>query len=288
MKKIIYTLIITSFFLFGVRISFAASVSISAQEFIKVGDTFEVIVSVDSGGELINSIDMVVDYPEDLISFAGYKTEEGVVKLWISSPKEANGKISFSGIIPGGVLGVYDANQKGLSAIPLTTLLFKAKISGAGEISFSKSEILKNDGHGTSLTHSEIGSVINIKEGNSVQTGGIEDKGIPEPFLISFIESSLFSATPSMIIFNTNDRESGIKEYQIKSAGEDWKVASSPVPVTKALFSNNIVVRAIDFNNNYREESIEIPGLLRAKYLFLILILLLSSVWLYKLLKYKI
>ncbi len=284
----IFTILFFSIISFGTK-ALAASVIVSSPANVKVGDTFEVDVKADTGGVLINSIDMALDYPKDLVSFSGYKNDGTVVRFWIQTPSLKDNKIYFSGIIPGGVLGLYDANKQGLSAIPLTRLFFIAKKAGSGEISFVKSDILENDGKGTSLVHDQKNAQVTISENkDSNNIDKIVDKNSPEPFEITFIESSLFSKTPSMIIFSANDIDSGIKEYKMNAGGSAWKDAQSPQPIAKGIFGRDITIRAFDFYGNFRDSVISIPGFVSTKLLLIFFGLLIFGILCYKMLKYRL
>jgi len=74
------------------------------------------------------------------------------------------GQVSFSGIIPGGVAGLYDASKKGLSPFPLVHLLFTPKNIGTTNLSFADSKLLENDGSGTPVVHDSPSVSITIQK----------------------------------------------------------------------------------------------------------------------------
>ncbi len=280
--------IIIFFFTFASNV-YGASIFVSDTPNIKTGDTFPVTVNLDTGQESINTVEVVLDFNEDLLSFAGYKDDESVIKLWVESPYEKQGQVYFSGIIPGGVNGVYDAEtQSGLRAIPLVDLLFVARGEGLADFVFTESKVLKNDGLGTSLFLESKQSSLSIEKqlGSSAPNTALNvDETPPEPFDISFIPASIFSKTPSMIMFSTNDLQSGIKEYQTKVSSGSWKQIKSPQPIRPSLMSRTVTVRAYDFNDNFTDASITIPGSHEVRFLIIVLVLFISGIWAYKLLK---
>jgi len=151
-------------FVFKANSTFAASVSFDVpSSSVSTGDKLNVTVNADTGGVLINSTELVVSYDNNLLSFSGYSDTNSVIKLWIDPPHADNGQISLSGIIPGGVSGLYDANKKGLGPVPLVHLLFVAKKPGTVTLSFVDSKILEQDGKGTALSHDNISTDIMIK-----------------------------------------------------------------------------------------------------------------------------
>ena len=178
MKKIIFIFII---FVAVCSISApsaeAASISFDTPVNIDKGENLDVVVNTDTDGVLINSIELVIAYNPDLLSFAGYSDENSVIKFWIDPPHATEGKIYLSGIIPGGVLGLYDAKKKGkldeLAPIPLFHLFFVAKDEGDAKFSFITSKILKHDGWGTPLLHEEFESQVIIKNNPNVKTTDI-------------------------------------------------------------------------------------------------------------------
>ncbi len=269
-----------------------ASLSFSLPSVTHIGENFEVLVKADTGGVLINSVNIAFEYNKDLVSFAGYKDDNTVVRLWVDAPhedKEALGVVSMSGIIPGGVSGLYDPTKQGISPVPIARLIFVANKEGTANFSFTKTQILKHDGKGTELPHEVKGGSIKV-DGTIVNDSSkkIIDQTAPEPFSLTLVDSSLFSRTPDMIFFNAEDGDSGIKNYQIKIGLQDWKDTKSPQPIMKSLFSRNITVRALDFYGNFEDSSLVVPGILPLPVLIIIILLLIfSGILGFKLLKYK-
>jgi hypothetical protein len=162
--------------------AFAANISFSLPTEMKVGENLDVIINADTGGILVNSIELVINYDESSLSFSGYSDDNAVIKLWIEPPHAEAGKIYLSGIVPGGVLGLYDPNKKGLSPVPLVNLFFVGKKTGDAKFSFDASKILKNDGEGTALAHEELsGSVMINNNPNS------KNPDIAKQEIISFL-----------------------------------------------------------------------------------------------------
>ncbi len=288
-KKII---IIVLFSIYALPVvSFAAEVFVSTPQNITIHETFEVLINANTDGELINSANIVLHYDNSLLSFSGYKNEGAMINLWIHSPYEKNSSIYMDGIIPGGVSGLYDPKKENPAPIPLARLLFNAKKAGNAEFSFTKTEILKHDGKGTQLVHRQIGGNIEVikKENELVKIENVLDKEKPEPFNVTFLESSVSSQTPSLIIFKANDLGSGIKEYQMSINGSEWVLIKSPQPVTKGLLPYTITVRAFDFDANFQDSSIRIPGAIPTWVLWSIAILVgvLFCIIAYRMIKYR-
>ena len=290
-KTILIPLIVLFYFIPWVAL--AAEISLSLPQSVNVGENFEVLINGNTDGVLINSVNIILDYDQDLMSFSGYKSDGTVISLWVDSPNEQNGNIYMSGIIPGGVFGLYDPNKQGLEAIPLARLFFTAKKDGNAVFSFIKTEIFKHDGKGTSLIHTDKGGKVTIRDkviakSNEIKVDDIFDNEKPEPFEITLVEPSIFGETPLMIIFNANDTGSGIKEYKINDGALGvWKNVQSPQEISQGILSRNVTIRAFDFYGNFQDSSIRIPGFGLPRFLWIILILIIFCIVGYKVLKYK-
>jgi len=288
--SIIFIFFFLLLFSFSQRV-FSASIFVTIPEIVNStvnpGEIFTLDVVADTDGVSVNSVSLVLDYNENLVFFSGYKADDGMIKFWIDSPKEKDGKIYLSGIIPGGVSGLYDPNKTTVVGIPLVRLLFTAEQAGNASFSFIESSLLRNDGKGSVLPHEQNGlSLIidnDINKNSDIEN--IIDQTSPLPFVVDFISSSFFSKTPSMIIFNAVDAESGIKSYKIKIGASIWKNTQSPQVISKGFFSYNVAVRATDFYGNFRDANIRIPGIVSFRLLLVIFILFLSSIFGYKMLK---
>lgn len=269
----------------------ASSVYIVAPKDINNDKPFSVSVEIDTENVSINSFDIAIVYPRDLVSFSGYKEDGSIKKIWITQPTEIDGTIHLSGIIPGGVDGMYDPDKVGLQPIPIINLLFSAKNSGKGLFGIINSEILKNDGIGSPLIHENRdasfvvpNSIVFLSNNEYYKSDDVEP---PLPIQVEYIPAGIFSKTPSMIWFSTTDIGTGVKKYQLRIRGGSWKDITSPFPIQKAIFKRDLVIRAVDFNDNVRETKIEEPGLLSMNQVFLILFLSLCCYSLFFMVKRK-
>jgi len=272
MKKLLFIL---SIFFISVLDAHAADVSILAPKVVSDSKPFPISVNLDTSGNPINLFDITISYPKDIVTFKGYKEENSIKKTWFVSPTDSAGTVHFSGIIPGGVDGVYDPDKEGLQDITLVQLLFSANNNGQGDFKITHSDILQNDGLGTPLSHTNNNaSIIISKNINSTNEEELEeaakDKEPPQPFDIQFIPNELFSRTPAMIIFSTIDITPGVEKYQLQYK-DLWKDVISPLPTPKGLLKRVVTIRAVDFDGNTRESRVEIPGLLSTMQLLAIL-----------------
>ena len=91
-----------------------------------------------------------------------------------------------------------------------------------------------------------------------------------------------------MLVFKTTDKGSGVKGYKINLGNSKWIDADSPYPILKRILPYTIIVRAIDFNDNYQDSIVHIPGILSIKVVIIIFIFLAGFCTIvFKMIKYK-
>ncbi len=258
-KKIIFILTF-SFFVFCTEKAKASSLDFSALEKVSVNQKFYVDILVDPESQSINSIGTSVIFDPSIFSYEGFSSKQSSIPVWVEEPKQKTaGVISFSGVIPGGIDRIYDPLNTNKRAIPVVRLFFVANKEGFGEFTFSDSLVLKNDGLGTKTTISTNKKTVSVTtQDSSVQK--ISDLVAPEPFSIKIIERSIFGRTPRLAVFSSNDEGGGIKRYEVSIAGGPFVVSSSPVALPYKFFSYEVVVRAYDYSENFREQKVTVSG----------------------------
>jgi hypothetical protein len=285
MKKLHLILIPIFIIFFQAQSAFAQSLYFSVPKETRIGETFEISVNLDSE-EPVNSIDLVINFPENLLQFSGYRENDTSIRLWINTPREQEGKVHLSGIIPGGVFGLYDESSKSYKDIPLTKLIFTPVKAGLAEFSLEKGEILKNDGKGTKLDFSSLSSRVEIGVGDGQRQGEL-DLVPPLPFEVVFINTDKIEETPSVVLFQATDIGSGISRYEIKVGSRDWEEGISPKEVKRGMFGKKVYVRAYDFSGNFTEAEGKIPGK-ASEIVFVLLGLLVLGFLRFRVVKYKL
>lgn len=170
---------------FNIQNIIAATVSLITPSTINTMENLDMAVTLNTDGKSINSAEFVISYDKDLLSFNGYSDNNALIKIWIDPPHAKDGQIYLSGIIPGGVSGLYDPSKKGLSPIPLVHLLFTAKKEGEAKFSFIVSNILQNDGIGTTLSHEMLPKEIIIKNNPNNKIVNTEEINIKDDITIN-------------------------------------------------------------------------------------------------------
>lgn len=290
-------IIIFGFVFFNVNISQAAIISVLTQNKSNIATRIEVDIFIDTENKNINSFELTLVYPKELLVFDGYSDKNSVVPIWIFEPKKIkDGEIYFSGLIPGGIDRLYDPINLNDNNIKLVKLFFITKSQGVGNLLIKNGLVLRNDGKGTKenltlksfnfsvISQNKKDESLNIKE--KIDTLSLNDSKPPLHFKINIIDRSLLVRSPRLAVFNTKDETSGIERYEVRVGYGKYKIAQSPFPLPYRLFSFNLGVKAYDFSGNFVEEEIVVPGE-TTKYLFTILFGIMISILIYRIIIYK-
>jgi len=110
-----------------------------------VGDTFSVIIRVNTDAMPINAAQGTLTFPSDKLSVVGVSKSGSIFTLWPNEPTYSNssGTIIFGGGVPNpGYTG---------SAGKIIGITFSVKTSGAAVVNWSSGAVLANDGKGTNI-----------------------------------------------------------------------------------------------------------------------------------------
>lgn len=244
-----------------------------------VGDSFVVSLTLESESESINAIEGTLHFSNTTLALKEIRSGNSVVTLWVDPPKEVDGAIHFSGIIPGG----YKGGER-----DVFMLVFEVQKAGAGSLTLSESRALLNDGNGTprvlqftplTLTLAQKGSGVEAPEGM------VSDTLAPEPF------TPLLAKDPSLydgqyfLAFAAQDKESGIQRYEVAETrlpfATGWQDAESPYLLLDQTRTSSVYIKAVDAAGNERIAVVHRDHLLRPYELLIggILILLLAYIF---------
>lgn len=125
---------------------------------VKIGDTFSVLVDVDSQGVAINAATADINFDNNLLSVQGVGFSNSIFTIWPEEPSYSNinGNIHFSG-------GIYSPGWTG-SVGPILRITFKAKAVGQAKLTLMNASVLANDGIGTNILNNNYDSIINISK----------------------------------------------------------------------------------------------------------------------------
>ena len=104
-------------------------------------DTFIKTLYIDTGDQKINTVASKIIFDQDILEVVDIITGDSIVELWMGEPviSNENGSIEFTGGTPGGYSG------KGI----IIKIIFKAKKTGAGNLTLSDTKVLLNDNKAT-------------------------------------------------------------------------------------------------------------------------------------------
>ena len=222
---------------------------------VRAGDSFAVTLLLDTGTDSINALEGSVHFSSTL-SLADIRLQGSLVPLWVSSPSEKEkGIVSFAGVLPGGYQGEGS----------MFTLVFKASEKGTARISFGgDTTAYQNDGKGTAakLFLPALSFSIGIPSGTPRSIELEEDVSPPEPFTPVVSSGEPFGLNGSVLVFMTQDKNSGIARYDIarsyfqqaKENNLSWDVVSSPYALVSGDSTHYLYVRAVDRAGNTRVE----------------------------------
>ena len=204
-----------------------------------------------SDGENVNALEINVEYPVEFLKLSEWSNGNSIINLWIKEPENNNGIFSFQGIIPGGYFG-----KSGL----LMTLYFEGIKEGLAEIKIkSDSQILLNDGLGTSAEKSFSPAIVNIRMSEEEPPKfEFTEKIPPEPFTPIISRSDEIYNGKYFLVFSTQDKNSGIDYYEISEGEEPFKIARSPYLLKNQKLDEDIKIRAVDKAGNIRTEIIPV------------------------------
>lgn len=215
-----------------------------------IGETVEVGVFFGTEGETINAISGIVNFPEDLVEFKHMKDAGSLMNFWVERSKQ-NGSFLFSGIIPGGFQG-----DRGY----LFSLVFTAKKAGKAGFTIQDIKAYLHDGKGTET--SVRGSPLDIslvKISKTLPFISPVDTDPPEPFRPEIVQDPSVFDNKYFLVFQTQDKNSGLNHYEVKEGDGGWGTAQSPYLLTDQELRTPLFVKAVDNAGNERIEAIS-PG----------------------------
>jgi len=232
--------------------SYAASLDLqSAVDKVGANSYFQVDVFLNSEDVSINTVQADISFPKDMMQLKEVRNGNSIVSFWVDQPKEKDGVISLSGIIPGG----YN-DKKGL----VSSFIFESKDYGSGVIKFDNLEGYMNDGSGTPV---KLGSSNLRLEIAAVPEEYVpvvmEDYTKPEEFVPEVNRSDDLFDGKYFLVFSTQDKGLGMDHYEVCEGNTDNCIeAESPYLISNQGLDGKIFVKAIDTKGNERIASLDL------------------------------
>lgn len=260
--KIIYLIFFEIILFFCLPVSVIA-VEIFFEPDIKemgVGQEFIIHLMINTQEETINALEGKIIFPDDILKLKDIQEGGSIISLWIDKPFLENNEITFSGIIPAGFSGIMQPYQENdLLPGEIISLIFVSQQKGEGNINFKDGKILLHDGKGTPVKFINSNFKFTIQEDiEVVPLEYISDITLPEIFEPEIIQNNDIFDGNYFLIFNTQDKESGIDYYAVfeskrkKKSINDWMVTESPYILKDQSLKSYIYVKAVDKAGNER------------------------------------
>jgi hypothetical protein len=221
------------------------------------GDTFMVNVRLHTNEECVNATQVVLEYPVTELRAVDFSRGGSIISLWVEEPKLdiKNGKVTFSGGIPGGYCGRIQGDPSQSNV--LGKVVFTALNAGSAKVTVSpESLVYLNDGRGTeaelTLSNAEysIAPVATQSENPWLAEVG-NDTTPPDPFSVNAESTSGVFGGKYYLVFATLDKQSGLDHYEVFEEGA-WKTVTSPYVVPDQFLQSEIKIKAIDKAGNER------------------------------------
>lgn len=268
--------------LFFVSPVFAADLSLeSNDDIITIKKEIKLDVFVDSKNTSINAVEGTVLFPHDLLEVKMINEGSSIINFWLKQPSNTlEGQIEFSGIIPGGI---------NIDHGKFFSVVFLAKKQGFGKINFGDIKVLINDGEGTEapLNLSEFQfQIVDLPAGEDTSTIGqqINDVTAPEKFFPQIESNYTIFDGKWFLVFNAQDKGSGIDHYQICEGKRACVRGSSPYILQNQNLDEEIIVIAVDKAGNKRVAKLLSPEskYYNNYYIVIVLLFLVLTYFIYK------
>ena len=243
-QKTIFCILLSTFCFLLSGSAFGAEIFLHSEiEEIKIGEQFEASILLNTEKEYINAVEGKIIFPRDLLELKEIRDGNSVINFWIERPNALQEEIVFSGIVPGGYIG-----ENGL----IFSAIFLSTNEGQGIIEIHQAKTLLNDGTGAeaNLTISNLPFLVSKQALPQVPPMEIIDTDPPEPFEPIIAQDSSIFGGKYFLVFATQDKGSGISHYEIREGKRNFVIAESPYLLQNQDLDQEIIVKAIDKNNN--------------------------------------
>jgi hypothetical protein len=221
---------------------------------LKVGDTTRIDVYLNTGNKNINVIEGAVKVSGDY-EMVYITTTGSPLSLWPNKPSYEKNQISFTGGIPQGIQS---------NAVQVFSMYIKPKKTGSISVTFTNTHAYINDGSGTEVAVTGVGSKIAVaKQGktitNEFSTFLSTDTTPPEPFVIELGKDPATFDGKYFVSFLAQDNQSGINRYEVRENGGPFVRSGSTYVLKDQTLKGSIEVHAIDNAGNDRVETYTVP-----------------------------
>lgn len=225
----------------------AATLSLtSSSETFSLNEDVVVALVLDTDDSLINAVQGTVTFDTEKLTFVETRDGDSALTFWVEKPTLVEGGIHFSGMTPGGFSG---------KALPVLSLVFKARASGDAHLAVKDGGVFLNDGLGTAAPLVIQGADVSISsESTTKPTSFIEeDDEVPENFTPHIAQDPDVFNGESFLVFEAEDKKSGIAYYAVREGFFSWyHKGESPYKLTHQSLDRKVYIKAVDKKGNER------------------------------------
>lgn len=216
----------------------------------KISDgTTVVTVQVAATTTAINALEGELILPKDARWF-DVRTGSSVVRYWLEAPSYSDGKVSFSGIMPGGFVGTVAAG--GLTG---AGTVFSIRTDAyEGVVALERVALYLNDGEGTKITLPVTS--VSLSESIIAKDAVVDDR-IPPSWVAA---ERISEQSIPMLALDAVDKETGVAYFEVREGLGTWTRTSNTYVLTDTD-AYVISIRAYDYAGNYREMHLYSPTL---------------------------
>lgn len=229
---------------FYVSSGFAATVAVVGDHTsFHVGDVATFEITLDPETEVLNAVDVALEFPTTLLSFKSGTVKDSIISIWLEKPTfDGSQRLHFSGITPGGI------TTKGL----LLHVEFSVIAEGQGLLSFVDTEALLHDGVGTKAALNVRNAHIAVLPGtSSLKAHTRYDDEAPELFTPFVTYDPDVYDGAAYLVFETQDKLSGIAYYEVKEGRfARYHRVTSPYRIMHQALDRTLYIRAVDQAGN--------------------------------------
>ncbi|MFA6524624.1 MAG: cohesin domain-containing protein [Candidatus Paceibacterota bacterium] len=244
---------------------FASSASASqinlipGSNLMKVGEIFQIDVTLDTEDETINAIEGTIVFPTDILELNDIRDGNSIINFWVEKTQDSSsGQFNFSGIVPGGYIG-----KNGYIA----SLIFKTKKEGIGNVEIINAKALLNNEESSEskLSTDKISFEVSGQADYEIsKISKVKDEESPESFIPAVASDPNIFDRKYFLVFSAVDKISGIDNYKVLESKlgiswlsfSRWQKSKSPYLLKDQQLQSYIFIKASDKNGNERIEKI--------------------------------
>jgi hypothetical protein len=212
----------------------------------------DVAVVLAPKGVIVNVIEGTIRIEGDVF----IDTSASIVGMWVEAPLLKDGVIRFAGVIPGGFSGMVLPGEGKVGA----GQLFLLRSEAGARAAFEGGTAYLHDGVGTSV------ALVPYKEERIAPNRTVRTDTQPPRITSVEVTDGEYTDTISQVMVTAVDKESGVRDVQLRYGEGAWQSVSMPHSLDPGLAAEGVDVRVFDGAGNYTQQSVasSSPLLVRA------------------------